>query len=398
MGTTIWTEEKVMEGLIADLQIHLPLTWPARKYGPVEVWRAVLGAAAEGTSLHQFTATAMGSPHANRIFEILRSQSWWTLDEAEGLVNGLLQRATLLLGSGPVPLAIDLHQQPYWGEKDGVARGGKAQQGTKLFHTYATLCVLLPDRLLTLALTVVRPGDTMAGVIERLLSHVEPLGLWIKRALLDRQFFAAEVMAALQTAEVPFIIPVRRTGNAKTQTGTQRLFTWDIDGWTVWQLPRKGKHPVGFEVAIQVVRQDGQRRVLPYAADGLPKTAPAQAAAHYRPRNGIESTYRLAYEARLKTSSPDPVYRLLRFALALALVNAWQALRYDLGERRPGRGGRRLPEKFCPFRHFRGWLTVAVRQHWQLRPPETVEMQRQRTPTRRRRYPPVRSRRQRLVA
>lgn len=396
MDTTTWTEEKVMEALIVDLQACLPLAWAARRYGPADIWRAVLGAAAQATSLHQFTATSTGSPHANTIFEILRAQSWWNLEEAERLANGLLQRAALLLGKGPVPLAIDLHLQPYWGEKDGVARGGKAQQGTKLFHAYATLCVLLPDRLLTLAITVVRPGDTMAAVVERLLGYVEPLGLWIKRALLDRQFYAAEVMVVLD--ERPFIIPVRRTGNAKTLSGTQRLFTWETSGWTVGYLRRKDGEPVRFDVAIEVVREKGKPRALPYATNGLAQTAPVQPATHYRDRNGIESTYRLAYEARLKTSSPDPVYRLLRFALALALVNAWQILRFDLGERRPGRGGRRLPEKFCAFEQFRGWLTVAVRQHWPLRPPETVEMQRWRTPQRRRLYRPARRRRQRLVA
>lgn len=398
MDTTIWTEEKVMDALIVDMQTQLPLTWLARKYTPADIWRAVLGAAAAATSLHQFTATSAGSPHANRIFEILRVQPWWTLEAAERLVNGLLQRVARLLGKGPVPLAIDLHLQPYWGEKDGVARGGKAQRGTKLFHTYATLCVLLPDRLLTLAVTVVRPGDTMAAVVERLLGYVEPLELWIKRALLDRQFFAAEVIATLQIPDIPFIIPVRRTGKAQTLSGTQRLFTWDTAGWTIGQLPRKNADPVRFDVAIDVVTEKGKPRALPYATNGLPKTAPAQAATHYRPRNGIESTYRLAYDARLKTSSPDPVYRLLRFALALALVNAWQALRYDLGERRPGRGGRRLPEKFCSFQQFRGWLCVAVGQYWPLRPPETVLMVRHRTSTRRRHYRPVRHKRQRQVA
>lgn len=398
MDTTIWTEEKVMAALIGDLQAHLPLAWSARKYSPADIWRAVLGAAAQATSLHQFTATSAGSPHSNRIFEILRAQSWWTLEEVEQRVNKLLRQAALLLGKGPVPLAIDLHLQPYWGEKDGVARGGKAQQGTKLFHTYATLCVLLPDRLLTLAVTVVRPGDTMAAVVERLLGYVEPLQLWIKRALLDRQFFAAEVMATLQLPDIPFIIPVRRTGKAKTRSGTQRLFIWDTAGWTVGQLPRKDADPVRFDVAIDVVIEKGKPRALPYATHGLPQTAPTQVATHYRDRNGIEFTYRAAYEARIKTSSPDPVYRLLRFALSLALVNAWLALRFDLGERRPGRGGRRLPEKFCAFEQFRGWLTVAVRQYWLLRPPETVEMQRWRTPQRRRLYRPVRQRRRRLVA
>src|SRR5579862_4104761 len=169
MDTTTWTELKVMEGLIVDLQTHLPLSWQGRKYGPADVWRTILGAAAEGMSLHQFTATAAHSPHANRIFAILRAQSWWNLEDAERLANGLLRCGAMLLGRGPVPLAIDLHQQPYWGEQDDVARGGKAEQGTKLFHTYATLCALLPHRLVTLAVIVVRPGDTMASVVERLL-------------------------------------------------------------------------------------------------------------------------------------------------------------------------------------------------------------------------------------
>ena len=398
MDTTTWTEAEVMNGLIVELQTHLPLAWQGRRYGPTDIWRAVLGAAADAKSLHQFTATSAGSPHANTIFEVLRGQSWWNLKDAERLANALLRRGAAVLGKGPVPLAIDMHQQPYWGEPDGVARGGKPQQGTKLFHTYATLCALRPHRLMTLAVTVVRPGDSIAAVVARLVAHVEPLQLWIKRALLDRQFFGAEVMATLQLASWPFLIPVRKTGDAKQMTGTQRLFTWDTAGWTVWHMRRKDAESVRIDIVIEVVTEQGHRRALPYAADGLPKTAPAQAASHYRPRNGIEATYRAGYEARMKTSSPDSVYRLLRFVLSLALVNAWQATRFDLGERRVGRGGRRLPKKFCAFAQFRGWLTTASRQVWPLRPPETVAMIRQRTRRQRRHYRPIRRKRQLQVA
>jgi len=224
--------------------------------------------------------------------------------------------------------------------------------------------------------TVVEPGEKAVTVIARLLAYLDPLDLWIDRLLLDREFFAAEVIELLQGCDCP--LPVKRTGDAQRGNGTQPLFRWELSAWTPWQLQSRQAH-VHFMAAIVVRKEAKGRVVLPYAADGIPEVAPAQVKKRYGKRFGIESSYRQAYQALIMTCSKDPVYRLLRFIIALVLRNCWLRVRRQLGEKRPGRGGVSLPKKFLNFRQFLSWITAAIWQRWPLRPPEPVTAQRQRT-------------------
>lgn len=392
MYTIELTEKKVLETVVNELQNGLPIEWQGRLYGPTEVWQTLVGASAQTLSVSQQTGTAQGGPHGNTVMVILRQQSWWDRAKLERFGNRLLQSSAGNLGPGPVTLAIDLHHQPYYGKKEGIVCGGEKKQGTNKFFSFATAYVIRAHREVTLAITVVEPGDTLVEIVARLLAALDPLDLWVDRILMDREFFAAEVMELLQGCDCPFTIPVKRTGDAKRGNGTQRLFQWELSAWTPWKLRSRQAH-VHFDVAIVVRHEKKGRVTLPYAADGIEKVAPEQAKKRYGKRFGIESSYRQANQALIPTSSKDPVYRLLRLILALVLRNVWLRIRRQLGEKRTGRRGVWLPRKFTPFRQFLGWLMVAIRTIWPLRPPETVLAQRQRTPQRCRRLDRLQRRR-----
>jgi putative transposase len=78
----------------------------------------------------------------------------------------------------------------------------------------------------------------------------------------------------------------------------------------------------------------------------------------YRTRFAIETTYRQLGQARIRTSTRDPLLRLLYVAVALILRNVWVWLHWQvLAERR--RGGRRVDTNRLTFRTLLLWL-----QHW----------------------------------
>jgi len=250
MHSTEWTEAKVLELVIQELQGGLPIEWEGRDYGPTDVWQTLVGSACQGLSISQQTRTSEGGPHGNTVMYILRQQSWWKLSKIEPAGNRLLQSSAGDLGPGPVTLAIDLHHQSYYGKKQGVVCGGEKKQGTNKFFSYATAYVIRPHREVTLAITVVEPGDKIVEIVARLLAYLDPLDLWVDRILMDREFFATEVIELLQGCGCPCIIPVKRTGDPKRNNGTQPLFRWEISAWTPWQLRRSGKDHVHFDVAI----------------------------------------------------------------------------------------------------------------------------------------------------
>ena len=90
------------------------------------------------------------------------------------LAAGLRRRFPRSFRKRPIPIAIDTHQRPFYGDRDatpGVV-GGKPEDGAKWFWTYATAVSLAPGRRHTLALTAVRPKDTPDAIAERLLARL----------------------------------------------------------------------------------------------------------------------------------------------------------------------------------------------------------------------------------
>ena len=53
------------------------------------------------------------------------------------------------------------------------------------------------------------------------------------------------------------------------------------------------------------------------------KVAPHQMARHYRDRFGIETSYRIKNQCRIRTTTKQPGVRLLFMGLAFVLVNLW---------------------------------------------------------------------------
>lgn len=396
MGSTDARATASVERTIEQMQAALPIAWAGRQYGAADGWRSLLLAACKESSLSLETRSTRHAPHANTVWEMLRAQGWWTLTAVERGLNECLRCAAKHLGKGPLSLAIDLHDQPYYGNKDGaMVRGGQRKDGTNYFFTYATAYVIRQQRRYTLALVEVAPGETMAQILARVLALLAPLDLWIGVVLLDRGFFAADVIALLQARDLPFIIPVKQTGDIERMNGTVPLFGAAKSGWTRWQLTGADGNVVTFDVAIKVEHSDEGNVAIPFACGGQDHRSPRAIAEEYRLRFGIESSYRQAYQVRIMTTTPDPVYRLLRFGLAMLLRNQWIMLRRALGEPRTGRGGVRLHKQFLVLPQFLDALAHAIHADWPRRPIESFQEWRQRTPSRRRGF---RIKRQRQVA
>jgi hypothetical protein len=87
--------------------------------------------------------------------------------------------------------------------------------------------------------------------------------------------------------------------------------------------------------------------------------------ATYRCRFGIESSYRQAHPARMRTSSRTPALRLLFVGVALVLRNAWVWLQAE-GMAQPQRGARQLRPQVLRFARVLLWLMLEVARHYRL--------------------------------
>jgi putative transposase len=264
-------------------------------------------------------------------------------------------------------LALDLVLIPYhgqpWLDPIEIYRS-QAKQGTSHFHAYATAYVVRKGQRFTLALTYVLQGEALAEVVQRLLRQARRCGVRPRYLLLDRGFFSVDVIRYLQAARTPFLMPVvcrgRKPDQPKGPSGTRVFLTWKRSGWGTYTLTNAARRKATVGIAVRCRNYRGQwgrhgRQRLVYAYWGLQPASVTWVRDTYRRRFGIESSYRQLHQARIRTTTRDPLMRLLFVGLALILRNVWVWLHWTVLSH-PRRGGRRLDLEQLPFRALLSWL------------------------------------------
>ena len=217
---------------------------------------------------------------------------------------------------------------PYYGkpsqeEEDYIYRS-QAKNGTCSFYAYATLYVILKNKRVTLAVIGVKNNYTSVAIISYLLTKVNSLNLKIKSLYLDRGFYSSSVIRWLKALDIPFIMPAIRNGKTgginqylkgkksykTTHTmneGKDNEVTFPL--WVVgkYRQGKRGKHGVEY-LAYVVYKVD-------ISLDYLYQD--------YRKRFGIETSYRLKNICRIRTTTKNPILRLLYVGISFLLVNIW---------------------------------------------------------------------------
>lgn len=234
-------------------------------------------------------------------------------------------------------IAIDIREVPYHGEplhQANEIRRGQSRNGTTRFHDYATAYVVRKGYRFTLAMVWMRQGDSLIDVLRTLLAQVRHAGVKVRLVLLDRGFYSAEVVRYLQAARTPFLMPLRASGRQprdkrQAKRGAAQLFQHKSSRWErhTWR-GKAGKLRATVNICLCCRNDAGRkgrhgRHTLAYAYWGFHPGSIAWIRQTYRRRFGIETSYRQMERARIRTSSRDPVRRLLFAGIALLLRNAW---------------------------------------------------------------------------
>jgi putative transposase len=269
------------------------------------------------------------------------------------------------------PLAIDLHLVPYHGEPlrdvNEIYRS-QAKSGTCSFHAYATAYVIRSGLRFTVALTAVRRGEALADVIRRLLQQAAKAAVRPRYLLLDRGFCSVAVIRYLHAARHAFLMPLplrgRKLDHPKGPSGSRVFAAYKRSGWSSYTLTDAKKRTATVAVCVKCRNLRGERgqhgrQALVYAYGGGLKPSSYQWVKEtYRTRFAIETTYRQLGQARIRTSTRDPLLRLLYVAVALLLRNVWVYLHWQVLAERRG-PGRRVDTNRLTFRAMLLGL-----QHW----------------------------------
>jgi putative transposase len=366
---TILNDEMTRALTIERLQSHLALEIEGYKASSELIHEIAIHAAVTGRLIEASCQELEVDIGANRVREHLNAcLAPERLTELEAKANAALQEGLpRKVRRAAGELAIDLHDQPYYGKDDELTCRGEAKAGTTRCYRVATAYLLHEGVRFTLALLFVRPEYSMAEILEKLLARLESASLTVKRLWLDKGFASIPVYRLLEKRELKAVIacPIR---GKPTGQGTRALCKGKA-GYPTHHTFRSSKYG-SYQVPLTIVRtwsmtRQGKRRwtYLAFVQLGT-SLAPSRVRASYRLRFGVESSYRCMRSVKAKTSTRNPAVRLFFMALAFILVNLWILLRFRFCQiPQRGRSGRPLDEARFRLGRFASFLQQAIERY-----------------------------------
>jgi len=310
---------------------------PNSVYSGKQILHHILSACTSQTSVNQVSEFNDQAPSEGTIRDRLKGLE---LAEVQKKVHLMLQKTVLrTLPRIPLKFAIDFNEIPFYGEEanEGDTHKSRAKKGTTRFFVYSTIYVIQSNKRYTLAVKYVRKGEKLTDVIDFLLCEVAGIGLKVRCLFLDREFYTIDVINYLQEREVPFIMPCVQRGRSG---GIRNLLVGKKSYSTMYTMSSGGKQ-ASFQTHVVVKYSKGKymrigARRFAYAVYAV--DLPVHRTFHeYRKRFGVESSYKLKNLALPRTSTKNPVIRLLYAGLAFLLVNVWIYVQWMfLSERRKG--------------------------------------------------------------
>ena len=257
-------------------------------------------------------------------------------------------------------LAIDTHNVAYYGQHTAYLVGGPKKQGTKWFFGYATAVLLHKQRRYTVALCPLQSKAKPHDIVRTLLDQIAAKGLKIRGVALDSGFDSGETLLLLQERRLAYTVPLRRKGvgsNARNRCFESRH---GLIRWTEW-ITEKSRRLV----QTRTLLWKGRAKTMVFAFQGWSgdraRNIHQQAARQrqlYRRRFGIETSYRQKNQAQARTTSRDPIYRLLLEGLGYLLRQVWAVLTAELAHRRHAQPGAWMAD--LTLQRMIAWLIIEL--------------------------------------
>ena len=356
-----------VKDLAEDVICQLPLPGiEGSPLDPGDIWAVVILAAVNQTSIWETCKDNDNAACDDTVMDWLHTlnREW-----LERVANRLLWELamTILDPDRSRIVSIDFVDNPYHGtyaDEEGELCRMHAKDGTTTCHRYCTAYLVSNGKPVTLAMTYVRSDEKEADAVERVLDRVEAYPFEIELLLADRGFYNERILRRSQEIAAT-VVPVQKKGERmKEKLDTHRSYM------TTYRMYKDRERELEFPLAVAVSYHAGDRGksgevVRGYVACDLADRTPKQVEQLYRKRSAIETSYRVFRQARVVTTTQDPVVRFAFVLVGFLLENLWLVLRWAVVAR-PRRGGRDLPQEFT-FKTFSDWIRHALEEELERR-------------------------------
>ncbi|MDG6930549.1 MAG: transposase [Nitrososphaerota archaeon] len=213
------------------------------KYMPEDIVKSLIYISLNNTSVESGSkdlAKDMDVPSPDVMLRRLKALD---LNNAVNALNEASIKLVKKHAKDGIKMAIDYTEEPYYGKIDMYVTRSKYKRGTDMFHTFATISVVgrnERERLTLCSLPVTRL-DTTEDIVKELLENSPKPSL----LMMDRGFFATEIIELLNEMGINFIIPAVRNERVKRV----------IKGYAERNMPSIMEYNMGSKVYMVIAKK-----------------------------------------------------------------------------------------------------------------------------------------------
>lgn len=281
----------------------------------------LLGSLADAARSISYVET-VNSSQSDTLHKRLKGIDFLTLKRA---FEECTRRALQALRLGPVKVAIDATEDPYWGKHGSYNTRAKVHQKSDESWQFVNLAIVEP-KFIPLMSVPYRQIDDLDSLVIELLKYLKSLPLRVTLVLFDRGFYHSHLIDYLQGKRRgwrwPYIILAPKNEAIKKyveQTQKIKVFKHQM-------LHSKSKStwkPTTKIVVCKGVGKNKEGRPIDWCF-ATNQRGSTSLVWEYRKRWNIETGFRVHDEARIKSKSSNPVIRFFYHLVGMLFILMWR--------------------------------------------------------------------------
>lgn len=295
------------------------------RYEVAEVLCLAIDAALENQSLEAISAA--GGMSADDALLHLKDKA--LIDNIEQMLFELLDSRFLRLLKRKFPnfrkwIAIDFTPESFYGDKNcPYVTGYEPKDGTYYCFKFMTVSLLLPEgKYLLFAYPAYRDTDRI-WLLSRAYGFLERLGIKPELCLMDREFYAVDVLALCREKGTKYLIPAKRDSKFDRCVRQMERLPGIFRGY---EITNEAGESEWTNLVVMESDRTEKKEVFGFITnlhEGIYRDDAYLLAEIYRKRWIIETAHRVHDNFRVKTCCKEGNVRYFFFVIAVLLYNLW---------------------------------------------------------------------------
>lgn len=312
------------------------------RYKVAEVILLAIDAAMQNQSLEAISSLNGGISADDALLHL---KSKVLIETIEQMLFELLDKQFLKLLQRRFPLfkkwiAIDFTPEPFYGDENSpYVTGYEPKNGTYYCFKFMTVSLLMPEGKYLLFSYSVYRGTDKIWLLNRAFCFLDKLGIKPELCLMDREFYAVDVLAFCREKKCHYLIPAKHDSKFERYLKNEKLPAIVRD----YEITNT-RHESEWTNLVVMESEDMEKKqifgFITNLHENVYKEDVYLLVDIYKKRWRIETAHRVHDNFRIKTCCKEGIVRYFFFVIAMLLYNFWIYINLMLND--CGCGGYRI--------------------------------------------------------